>query len=53
MRCPNLRLTSWVHVLAFVLPSANRDDSLSVAISPQADHIEKFWKMISLISETN
>ncbi|VAI47323.1 unnamed protein product [Triticum turgidum subsp. durum] len=32
--------------LAFVLPSASRDGSLSVAISLQAEHMEKFRKMI-------
>ncbi|CAL5020951.1 unnamed protein product [Urochloa decumbens] len=32
--------------LAFVLPSANRDGSLSVAISLQAEHMEKFRKLI-------
>lgn len=32
--------------LAFVLPSANRDGSLSVAISLQAKHMEKFRKLI-------
>lgn len=32
--------------LAFVLPSASGDGSLSVAISLQAEHMEKFRKMI-------
>ncbi|OAY69730.1 Shikimate O-hydroxycinnamoyltransferase [Ananas comosus] len=32
--------------LAFVLPSANGDGSLSVAISLQAEHMEKFRKLI-------
>ncbi|KAL6634724.1 hypothetical protein ACP70R_027395 [Stipagrostis hirtigluma subsp. patula] len=32
--------------LAFVIPSANRDGSLSVAISLQAEHMEKFRKLI-------
>jgi shikimate O-hydroxycinnamoyltransferase len=32
--------------LAFVLPSANGDGSLSIAISLQAEHMEKFRKLI-------
>jgi shikimate O-hydroxycinnamoyltransferase len=32
--------------LAFVLPSANKDGSLSIAISLQAEHMEKFRKLI-------
>ncbi|KAL6854309.1 hypothetical protein ACP4OV_019212 [Aristida adscensionis] len=32
--------------LAFVLPSASRDGSLSVAISLRADHMEKFRRLI-------
>jgi shikimate O-hydroxycinnamoyltransferase len=31
---------------SFVLPSANRDYSLSIAISSQAEHMEKFRKLI-------
>jgi shikimate O-hydroxycinnamoyltransferase len=30
----------------FVLPSANRDGNLSIAISSQAEHMEKFRKLI-------
>ncbi|XP_044967055.1 hydroxycinnamoyltransferase 1 [Hordeum vulgare subsp. vulgare] len=32
--------------LAFVLPSASKDGSLSIAISLQAEHMEKFRKLI-------